>query len=62
MWINAGLLLLFQYIILSLFLYSSDFQTVLNTCLDIGFSRVLDNMAEFFRPSMNAGGDSQEFG
>ncbi|XP_072045129.1 LOW QUALITY PROTEIN: peroxisomal biogenesis factor 3-like [Amphiura filiformis] len=41
---------------------SSDFQTVLNTCLDIGFSRVLDNMAEFFRPSLAAGGDSQDFG
>ncbi|XP_071807222.1 peroxisomal biogenesis factor 3-like [Asterias amurensis] len=32
-------------------LESSDFHSVLNTCLDIGFSRVLDNMADFFRPS-----------
>lgn len=41
---------------------SSDFQSVLNTCLDIGFSRVLDNMAEFFRPSLVLGQDHQEIG
>ncbi|XP_046878032.1 peroxisomal biogenesis factor 3 [Hypomesus transpacificus] len=29
---------------------SPDCQTVLNTCLNRGFSRFLDNMAEFFRP------------
>ncbi|XP_007245524.3 peroxisomal biogenesis factor 3 [Astyanax mexicanus] len=29
---------------------SPDFSTVLNTCLSRGFSRFLDNMAEFFRP------------
>ncbi|KAL4649177.1 peroxisomal biogenesis factor 3 isoform X2 [Arapaima gigas] len=32
-------------------LESPDFKTVLNTCLRRGFSRFLDNMAEFFRPS-----------
>ncbi|KAJ8270678.1 hypothetical protein GJAV_G00117920 [Gymnothorax javanicus] len=31
-------------------LESPDFHTVLNTCLNRGFSRFLDNMAEFFRP------------
>lgn len=31
-------------------LESPDFVTVLNTCLNRGFSRFLDNMAEFFRP------------
>ncbi|KAG7460947.1 hypothetical protein MATL_G00204300 [Megalops atlanticus] len=31
-------------------LESPDFHTVLNTCLSRGFSRFLDNMAEFFRP------------
>ncbi|XP_076873420.1 peroxisomal biogenesis factor 3 isoform X2 [Brachyhypopomus gauderio] len=29
---------------------SPDFSTVLNTCLSRGFSRFLDNMAEFFQP------------
>ncbi|XP_041831895.1 peroxisomal biogenesis factor 3 [Melanotaenia boesemani] len=29
---------------------SPDFPTVLNTCLNRGFSRLLDNLAEFFRP------------
>lgn len=29
---------------------SPDFITVLNTCLNRGFSRLLDNLAEFFRP------------
>uniref|UniRef100_A0A8D0GIB1 Peroxisomal biogenesis factor 3 n=1 Tax=Sphenodon punctatus TaxID=8508 RepID=A0A8D0GIB1_SPHPU len=28
-----------------------DFSTVLSTCLSRGFSRLLDNMAEFFRPT-----------
>uniref|UniRef100_H2ZWN6 Peroxisomal biogenesis factor 3 n=1 Tax=Latimeria chalumnae TaxID=7897 RepID=H2ZWN6_LATCH len=32
-------------------LESPDFSTVLNTCLSRGFSRLLDNMAEFFRPA-----------
>ncbi|XP_023696713.1 peroxisomal biogenesis factor 3 [Paramormyrops kingsleyae] len=40
-------------------LESPDFKTVLDTCLSRGFSRFLDNMAEFFRPhqldSMHAG-------
>ncbi|KAJ3606650.1 hypothetical protein NHX12_026171 [Muraenolepis orangiensis] len=31
-------------------LESPDFNTVLNTCLNRGFSRLLDNLAEFFRP------------
>uniref|UniRef100_A0A7N8X3Q0 Peroxisomal biogenesis factor 3 n=1 Tax=Mastacembelus armatus TaxID=205130 RepID=A0A7N8X3Q0_9TELE len=35
---------------------SPDFTTVLSTCLDRGFSRLLDNLAEFFRPPP---GDSQ---
>uniref|UniRef100_A0A8D2A6G9 Peroxisomal biogenesis factor 3 n=1 Tax=Sus scrofa TaxID=9823 RepID=A0A8D2A6G9_PIG len=30
---------------------SPDFSTVLNICLNRGFSRLLDNMAEFFRPT-----------
>ncbi|XP_012928143.1 peroxisomal biogenesis factor 3 isoform X3 [Heterocephalus glaber] len=30
---------------------SPDFSTVLNTCLNRGFSRLLDNMATFFRPT-----------
>lgn len=34
---------------------SPDFTTVLNTCLNRGFSRLLDNLAEFFRPPL---GDS----
>lgn len=29
---------------------SPDFATVLNACLNRGFSRLLDNLAEFFRP------------
>ncbi|KAK2855882.1 hypothetical protein Q5P01_004617 [Channa striata] len=29
---------------------SPDFSTVLNACLNRGFSRLLDNLAEFFRP------------
>ncbi|XP_053301089.1 peroxisomal biogenesis factor 3 [Pleuronectes platessa] len=29
---------------------SPDFTTVLNACLNRGFSRLLDNLAEFFRP------------
>uniref|UniRef100_A0A8D3A3B6 Peroxisomal biogenesis factor 3 n=1 Tax=Scophthalmus maximus TaxID=52904 RepID=A0A8D3A3B6_SCOMX len=29
---------------------SPDFATVLNVCLNRGFSRLLDNLAEFFRP------------
>lgn len=29
---------------------SPNFTTVLNTCLNRGFSRLLDNLAEFFRP------------
>lgn len=29
---------------------SPDFITVLNTCFNRGFSRLLDNLAEFFRP------------
>ncbi|XP_019382672.1 PREDICTED: peroxisomal biogenesis factor 3 isoform X1 [Gavialis gangeticus] len=32
-------------------LESPDFGTVLRTCLNRGFSRLLDNMAEFFRPT-----------
>ncbi|KFO32260.1 Peroxisomal biogenesis factor 3, partial [Fukomys damarensis] len=32
-------------------LESPDFSTVLNTCLNRGFSRLLDNMATFFRPT-----------
>ncbi|XP_025940068.1 peroxisomal biogenesis factor 3 isoform X4 [Apteryx rowi] len=32
-------------------LESPDFGTVLSTCLNRGFSRLLDNMAEFFRPT-----------
>ncbi|XP_028676113.1 peroxisomal biogenesis factor 3 isoform X1 [Erpetoichthys calabaricus] len=32
-------------------LESPDFNMVLNTCLQRGFSRLLDNMAEFFRPT-----------
>ncbi|NXN40447.1 PEX3 factor, partial [Rhinoptilus africanus] len=32
-------------------LESPDFSTVLGTCLNRGFSRLLDNMAEFFRPT-----------
>lgn len=31
-------------------LESPDFSTVLNTCLNRGFSRLLDNLAEFFHP------------
>ncbi|XP_015194627.2 peroxisomal biogenesis factor 3 isoform X1 [Lepisosteus oculatus] len=31
-------------------LENPDFSTVLGTCLSRGFSRLLDNMAEFFRP------------
>ncbi|XP_071398205.1 peroxisomal biogenesis factor 3 [Centroberyx affinis] len=34
---------------------SPDFSTVLSTCLNRGFSRLLDNLAEFFRPPL---GDS----
>ncbi|XP_030054354.1 peroxisomal biogenesis factor 3 isoform X2 [Microcaecilia unicolor] len=30
---------------------SPDFSTVLNSCLNKGFSRLLDNIAEFFRPT-----------
>ncbi|KAG2467446.1 PEX3 factor, partial [Polypterus senegalus] len=30
---------------------AQDFNMVLNTCLQRGFSRLLDNMAEFFRPT-----------
>jgi hypothetical protein len=37
--------------VILLFLSSPDFSTVLNTCLNRGFSRLLDNMAEFFRPT-----------
>lgn len=34
------------------FLHSSpDFNRVLSSCLNRGFSRLLDNMAEFFRPT-----------
>ncbi|XP_029452377.1 peroxisomal biogenesis factor 3 [Rhinatrema bivittatum] len=32
-------------------LESPDFSTVLNTCINKGFSRLLDNIAEFFRPT-----------
>ncbi|XP_020372584.2 peroxisomal biogenesis factor 3 [Rhincodon typus] len=32
-------------------LESPDFNTVLNSCLNRGFSRLLDNMAEFFKPT-----------
>ncbi|XP_021246244.1 peroxisomal biogenesis factor 3 isoform X1 [Numida meleagris] len=32
-------------------LESPDFSTVLSTCLNRGFSQLLDNMAEFFRPT-----------
>uniref|UniRef100_A0A8C7VMZ6 Peroxisomal biogenesis factor 3 n=1 Tax=Oncorhynchus mykiss TaxID=8022 RepID=A0A8C7VMZ6_ONCMY len=39
-------------------LESPDFGTVLNTCLNRGFNRFLDNMAEFFRPPPGAQGDS----
>uniref|UniRef100_A0A671X9X2 Peroxisomal biogenesis factor 3 n=1 Tax=Sparus aurata TaxID=8175 RepID=A0A671X9X2_SPAAU len=31
---------------------SPDFTTVLNACLNRGFSRLLDNLAEFFRPPL----------
>ncbi|KAI1897540.1 hypothetical protein AGOR_G00084320 [Albula goreensis] len=34
-------------------LESPDFRTVLNTCLSRGFSRFLDNMAEFFHPQQS---------
>uniref|UniRef100_A0A8C9T979 Peroxisomal biogenesis factor 3 n=1 Tax=Scleropages formosus TaxID=113540 RepID=A0A8C9T979_SCLFO len=34
-------------------LESPDFKTVLSTCLQRGFSRFLDNIAEFFRPSQD---------
>lgn len=34
-----------------IFFFSPDFSTVLSTCLNRGFSRLLDNMAEFFRPT-----------
>ncbi|XP_072170293.1 peroxisomal biogenesis factor 3-like [Diadema setosum] len=37
---------------------SADFSSVLNTCLDIGFSRLLDNMADFFRPASTVNGQS----
>ncbi|CAK6984416.1 peroxisomal biogenesis factor 3, partial [Scomber scombrus] len=42
---------------------SPDFGTVLNACLHRGFSRLLDNLAEFFRPppgdsALSAGPDS----
>ncbi|CAB1342896.1 unnamed protein product [Coregonus sp. 'balchen'] len=39
-------------------LESPDFGTVLNICLNRGFNRFLDNMAEFFRPPPRAQGDS----
>uniref|UniRef100_A0A4W5JN71 Peroxisomal biogenesis factor 3 n=1 Tax=Hucho hucho TaxID=62062 RepID=A0A4W5JN71_9TELE len=39
-------------------LESPDFGTVLNTCLNRGFNRFLDNMAEFFQPPPGAQGDS----
>ncbi|XP_060687199.1 peroxisomal biogenesis factor 3 [Hemiscyllium ocellatum] len=32
-------------------LESPDFNTVLNSCLNRGFSRLLDNIAEFFKPT-----------
>ncbi|XP_032881932.1 peroxisomal biogenesis factor 3 isoform X1 [Amblyraja radiata] len=35
-------------------LESTDFSTVLNSCLNRGFSRLLDNMAEFFKPTEEA--------
>lgn len=35
-------------------LESTDFSTVLNSCLNRGFSRLLDNMAEFFKPMEEA--------
>ncbi|XP_051867678.1 peroxisomal biogenesis factor 3 [Pristis pectinata] len=35
-------------------LESADFNTVLNSCLNRGFSRLLDNMAEFFKPTEEA--------
>lgn len=37
---------------------SPDFTTVLNACLNRGFSRLLDNLAEFFRPSPGDSGPS----
>nr|XP_054773039.1 peroxisomal biogenesis factor 3-like [Lytechinus pictus] len=37
---------------------SHDFSCVVNSCLDIGFSRLLDNMAEFFRPVTTRNGES----
>ncbi|XP_030839046.1 peroxisomal biogenesis factor 3 [Strongylocentrotus purpuratus] len=37
---------------------SHDFSCVMNSCLDIGFSRLLDNMAEFFRPVTTRNGES----
>lgn len=30
--------------------FSPDFSTVLNACMNRGFSRLLDNLAEFFHP------------
>ncbi|XP_072120877.1 peroxisomal biogenesis factor 3 [Mobula birostris] len=35
-------------------LESADFNTVLSSCLNRGFSRLLDNMAEFFKPTEEA--------
>lgn len=34
-----------------IYFFSPDFSTVLSTCLNRGFSQLLDNVAEFFRPT-----------
>jgi len=34
-----------------IYFFSPDFSTVLSTGLNRGFSQLLDNMAEFFRPT-----------
>ncbi|MGH0147389.1 UNVERIFIED_CONTAM: hypothetical protein FKN15_010427 [Acipenser sinensis] len=39
-------------------LESPDFNIVLNTCLNRGFSQLFDNMAEFFRPNWQDPGQS----
>ncbi|PIK40339.1 putative peroxisomal biogenesis factor 3 isoform X2 [Apostichopus japonicus] len=40
---------------------SNDFCLVLNNCLDIAFSRLLDNMAHFFRPSVQGELSNRDF-
>ncbi|KAJ8032961.1 Peroxisomal biogenesis factor 3 [Holothuria leucospilota] len=40
---------------------SKDFCYILNNCLDIAFSRLLDNLAQFFRPSEQTEGNYSSF-